>query len=248
MNDKTIKKSYWSITPANVRYCKGIVDGAKLLYGEISALCNEKGFCWASNDYFADLYGNDKRTIQRWIKSLEKEGFIYCQVKGVSRKMFLAQKFDFNPEDLDVSCETEEAEPEVKKEKKATPKKVTEKQVVKFTAEDHLLAEYLYSRILYNFPHFENKKVKLDEWADDIRKLREIDKARPDQIHFMITWVQGGILEIPGKPPRVFEPNDFWAKNIMSAGKLRKQWFDHLVPQLQENLKKTVKKQTITQL
>ena len=71
-----MERSYYAVIPATVRYCADLTANAKLLYGEITALCSDKGYCWASNDYFAELYGVSGRTIQRWIESLEEHGFI----------------------------------------------------------------------------------------------------------------------------------------------------------------------------
>lgn len=70
------KKSYYAIIPANVRYDESLPPNAKLLYGEITALCNAEGYCWASNKYFADLYGVSILSIKRWIKALLDRGYI----------------------------------------------------------------------------------------------------------------------------------------------------------------------------
>lgn len=71
------QRSYYAIIPANVRYDKDLVPNAKLLYGEITALCNEKGYCWASNQYFAELYGASVLSVKRWVNSLVTKGYVY---------------------------------------------------------------------------------------------------------------------------------------------------------------------------
>ena len=68
--------TYYAIIPANVRYDENIPLGAKLMYGEITALSNKEGYCWASNNYFAALYKVHPNTIQNWITAL-KEVWIY---------------------------------------------------------------------------------------------------------------------------------------------------------------------------
>ena len=75
------KKGYYAIIPANVRYDESLTPNAKLLYGEITALCNEKGFCWATNQYFAELYGVDKVTISRWIGNLKDKGYVSVEMQ-----------------------------------------------------------------------------------------------------------------------------------------------------------------------
>lgn len=73
---ENIQKSYYAIIPANVRYDKDLTPNAKLLYGEITALCNEHGHCWASNNYFSELYGVSKISISKWISLLVEKGYI----------------------------------------------------------------------------------------------------------------------------------------------------------------------------
>lgn len=73
--------NYYAVIPANVRYDHDLIPNAKLLYGEITALSNQKGFCWASDSYFSNLYSVSKATIQNWLKSLETAGYIGREVK-----------------------------------------------------------------------------------------------------------------------------------------------------------------------
>ncbi|MDK0695888.1 conserved phage C-terminal domain-containing protein [Clostridium perfringens] len=75
-----MNRSYYAIIPANVRYDKDLTPNAKLLYGEITALCNEKGYCWANNGYFADLYSVSKVSISKWINQLIDKAYIRSEI------------------------------------------------------------------------------------------------------------------------------------------------------------------------
>ena len=68
--------SYYAVIPANVRYDKNLRANEKLLYGEISALTNKTGKCWASNKYFADIYGVTTQAVSKWVLNLKKGGYI----------------------------------------------------------------------------------------------------------------------------------------------------------------------------
>ena len=90
--------SFYAIIPATVRYAKSLKPNAKLLYGEITALCNQEGYCWASNSYFADLYDVQRSAVSNWIKALSDAGFIrieYVYAKGKpnieKRKIYLTE-------------------------------------------------------------------------------------------------------------------------------------------------------------
>ena len=75
-------------------------------------------------------------------------------------------------------------------------------------SKDLELAKLLYELIKKENPAW-YVKPNWDIWAEDIRKIRELDNRTPEQIEFVIKWVQ--------KDP-------FWKSNILSPAKLRKQF------------------------
>lgn len=90
------RPGYYAIIPADVRYDDRIPANAKLLYGEVSALIGADGFCFASNQYFAQIYGMSVDSISRLFKKLEEHGYIKRELEKdksgqvVRRKIFLS--------------------------------------------------------------------------------------------------------------------------------------------------------------
>ena len=70
------KPAFWAVLPAAVRYDGELPPNAKLLYAEISALTDQRGYCYASNEYFMRLYGLGERTIRRLLSELQRRGFV----------------------------------------------------------------------------------------------------------------------------------------------------------------------------
>ena len=70
------KPNYYAVIPANVRYDKKLRANEKIIYGEISALLDKTGTCYASNNYFARLYEVDPSAISKWISNLEKNNYL----------------------------------------------------------------------------------------------------------------------------------------------------------------------------
>ena len=85
--------NYYSVIPANVRYDKDLSFGAKVFYSEITSLTNAEGYCWATNEYFAEIYDMSIRSIQVWVRQLHEKGYIRVELvrKGMksTRKIYL---------------------------------------------------------------------------------------------------------------------------------------------------------------
>lgn len=80
--DAEIKQNpnIFAIIPARVRYDKALKPNAKLLYGEIQALTQAEGYCWASNAYLAELYDLTPANVGRLIAQLEQRGYITREI------------------------------------------------------------------------------------------------------------------------------------------------------------------------
>ena len=72
--------NYYAIITATVRYDNNLKSAEKLLYGEITALANKNGYCYAKNKYFADLYNVTAVSVSRWISHLQELGYIETEI------------------------------------------------------------------------------------------------------------------------------------------------------------------------
>ena len=228
-----IKKSYYAVIPATVRYDNNVVPSAKLLYGEITALCNEKGYCWATNDYFSKLYSVSKRTISTWIKSLCNAGYISAELvldnssqKVKMRCLKVEANFDAHlmktsiPSRKKVPAPHEEnfaenntinniSSSQIFEQPKINDNGIKNKKIFEADSDPYLLAKFLENNITENNPKFPKSESQRQRWAKDFDLMIRRDKIDADDIAEVIEWCQR---------------DNFWRSNILSGKKLREKY------------------------
>ena len=86
------KPSFYSILTADVRYDERIGDFAKLLYSDLTARCNRKGYCWPTNEQLAEDHRKNARTIVRTLRELESAGYIATEVIRDQKNMVVERR------------------------------------------------------------------------------------------------------------------------------------------------------------
>lgn len=64
------------ILPISILGDSNLTPLERLLLISILSLCKQKGYCWATNEYFAKLFNVRKQTISKSISSLSKNNYI----------------------------------------------------------------------------------------------------------------------------------------------------------------------------
>ena len=214
-----MKPNYYAIIPAEVRYNNKLTANSKLLFGEITALTNKTGVCWANNKYFAELYSVDKKTVSRWIHQLQEEGYLDIvmeynketkQITKRSMKITTSTPMDKivrggqkDPQGRDKNVQDNIYNNNNKnniKKNTATLKKVTDFRDDYILAYDHII-KLFHER---NIPKNNDMKIK---WLDVIRLCDEKDKVKPQQLWWLCNEVR---------------KDSFWADNFQTLLKLRK--------------------------
>ena len=105
------------LIPKEIKNNPNLLPAVKIFFGEINGLANERGCCWGTDAEFAELKGVNKRTIQRYISSLESKGYI-------------------KTESVCVPYTNDEGEPRWKKDRKVwVEKKKMEMEIFKYLDE-----------------------------------------------------------------------------------------------------------------
>ena len=241
------KPSYYAIIPADVRYDKDLPPMAKLLYGEITCLTQKNGFCWATNSYFADLYGMSKDRISKLIGILEKKGYISVYVERNEKNEVVKRYIKLRVAEITIpSVENNENSPV--KNNYTSPVKNNEENNINLnnTRMNNTSLKEVSPPGGHVPKPIESKAIELanlmcelhkqvdpklkspniEKWAADIEKINRLDGRSYEDIEKVIRWIK--------------TPGNFWFANIMSGNKLRLQ-FSRLYIEACKNIKKGYK-------
>ena len=219
-----MKPNYYAIIPADVRYDDRLTPNAKLLYGEITALSNKKGFCFATNNYFAELYKVSKVSISKWINQLIEFDYLNAKYeldenKISTRKLFLNPQRKLNggikEKLMDNSIVNSNNIININNRKSKTTKKVSD------FADNYIKC---YDAIIELFPERTRPKTTAQKikWLDTIRLADEKDNCNPRQLWWIINKAR---------------KDSFWQKNVLSIPEIRKSKEGKL-PKLEQLIQK----------
>ena len=126
---------------------------------------------------------------------------------------------DFEKWLCDKDLEQEKARQAVQdhREKQAALAEPKKKKVYEEDSIEMQLSKYLFQLMRKNNP--EAKEPNFQSWCNDMRKLINLDKRKPEQIKNMIDWCQ---------------KDSFWKGNILSVKKLREKYDQLKVRALEE--------------
>lgn len=211
---RQVRPSFYAVIPAEVRY-SSINANSKLLFGEITALCNKEGYCWASNAYLAELYEVQPRQVSRWIQELQNCHFIEVELKpsskGVLRKISIVTDPMVNPGIAkDLATRQKRRGGIDKKDVGNNTSNNKSINTLVETPEVKQIATLLADLISERNPSIKQKLLKDSKnWCVEIERLHRIDGASWKDIEGVVRWCQA---------------DSFWQNNVLSGAKLRKQW------------------------
>lgn len=155
------------------------------------------------------------RTLWRWIKQFEKEQMLSIKSTPQYSVITVIEWSTYQDGDHQVSIDrpssvhhlsTIKNAKNAKNEKKEDSQQSRKREYADDSPE-MIEAVYLWSKIKGNNP--EHRKPNLQVWADDVRKMNQLDHRPFEKIHKMIDWCQ---------------LDTFWQTNILSASKLRSKY------------------------
>lgn len=167
--------NYYATLPATVRYSEKISAAAKLLYAEISALCNKEGYCWATNKYFADIYKLDARSVSRLIAELKENNFIrYTIDRGEQRRITILElKAIENQGGMDKNVYTpRQINPET------IDKIVLQNNIININTINNNTVDMLITYVNYQFLRFFKRKASEQDVDNFVNNCRKYSTAR----------------------------------------------------------------------
>ena len=235
LNVKGVMSEGYGIIPKKVMKDEDLTIDAKAIYAFMASFAGAGNTSFPSVKFITDKLGISRQRFNKHRKLLEDKGYITIKKERKSDGSWESNVYTLetlprlqNPTldnltlDNPTSGNVTTNNNTINNNTINNNTKSTSRSKLKFETHHLKLAELLYKEILHNNP--QHKKPNLESWANDFRLMMEIDKREGKEIQELILFSQS---------------HDFWYKNILSAGKLRKK-YDVLI--LEKNGKQGSKK------
>lgn len=86
------KVGYYSLIPSKILYNKELKANEKLLYAMITSLACKEGYCFATNNYFAEELGVHPKTVSNWISDLRDKNYLKVEIVRKENKKIIQRK------------------------------------------------------------------------------------------------------------------------------------------------------------
>ena len=86
------RPGYFAVLPAKVRYDAELRPNAKLLFAEITALTNARGYCWISNERLGEWFGLSPKTVGALIAQLAVRGYLFVEILRDEKKAITGRR------------------------------------------------------------------------------------------------------------------------------------------------------------
>ena len=92
---KDFKNGLYSIIPSKILYNKELKANEKLLYAMITSLDCKEGYCFATNNYFAEELGVHPKTVSSWISDLREKDYIKVEMVRKTNYQLSIENFNY---------------------------------------------------------------------------------------------------------------------------------------------------------
>lgn len=212
-------RTHWLWENGNERYAKWWMDILLMVNHEPKKIpfngklkLIERGEKQTSVVKLAAHWNVDRRTVSKFLDLLAADEMITVSksrqtgttLKVLNYGVYQDKNPDNEHQNVQRSTQRNAHKQEPKEVKNNTTRK---KREYDENSSPFKLAKYLYLKIQENDPNA--KEPNFQTWADDARKLMELDKRSKENIYNVINWCQ---------------QDEFWSSNILSVKKLRSQF------------------------
>ena len=184
MENEQRESGYYAIIPAPVMNDDEVPPLAKLLYGVISGLISERGYCYSTNDYLAKRVNTGKRNVVRLLNHLEEQHYIRVEdaTGGKNIRKIYAAVHPFVsyqvPHDKNVMAPMTEMSSPHDKNVTQNNKEKNKKKKTKLACE---YEPEIFERLWNKYPRHEGKGEARYAW-DELRPDRKLMKKMSDAL------------------------------------------------------------------